>query len=462
MGEDGHDFLDVMGDEDEGGGVGALAEALEELEEMFAGGGVEAGAGFIENQQSWPGHERAANEHALAFALGKKKPGAFGEVRAFDLTQKMQGAGAVGASDAAPVIDHGIFAADDGFEGAFVIGHELADGGADEADVFAEFAPVGPAEAAAEDGDFAGRGHEVTGDGAEEGGFAGAIGAENGPVLAGIDAPVDVREDMDAPAPDGKAGDFENGWFGWRHGRRGVSAQSIPVKEAMKPGIVEGKFLGGDENGNLQFADFIPERLKIGVAEGHLPDVFPAGDFDGAFDEVAGVVQALQQAGVAGEVVGDDGILGKFFHGREEDIPGGLESAFGDAPERISLVQPAGGPVGRGLEEAAGGHECGGPILFVGEDGPAGFEDVGMVLEGGGNAVEFRPGFGGVSQFHPSLGGGEEMQLRWFKFFHDPKLQYMSTKRRRKLETKTGDKPGRLSGPVRAGVFGELALLFEP
>jgi len=123
VGEDGHDFLDVMGDEDEGGGAGSLAEALEELEEMFAGGGVEAGAGFVENQQAGPGHERASNEDALAFALGKKKPGAFGEVFAFDLAQKMQGAGAVGAGDAAPVIDHGVFAADDGFEGAFVIGH---------------------------------------------------------------------------------------------------------------------------------------------------------------------------------------------------------------------------------------------------------------------------------------------------------------------------------------------------
>src|SRR5260221_8660400 len=206
VGEEGHDFRDVMGDEDEGGRVRPAAEALEELEKMLARGGVEAGAGFVENQEARPGHERAANEHALAFALGKIKPGAFGEGLTFDLAQKMQGAGAVGAGDAAPVVDHGVLAADDGFEGAFVISHELADGGADEADVFAEFAPVGPAEAAAKDGDFADGGHEVTGDGAEERGFAGAIGAENGPMLAGIDPPVDVRKNMDTTAPDGEAG----------------------------------------------------------------------------------------------------------------------------------------------------------------------------------------------------------------------------------------------------------------
>jgi hypothetical protein len=51
------------------------------------------------------------------------------------------------------------------------------------------------------------------------------------------------------------------------------------------------------------------------------------------------------------------------------------------------------------------------------------------------------------------------MQLRWFKFFHRLKLQELWAKRRRKLETKTGDKAGGGGrGRVRTGVSGGLAL----
>ena len=39
-----------MGDEDEGRGVGLAGEAVEELEEVFAGNGIEAGAGFVEDE----------------------------------------------------------------------------------------------------------------------------------------------------------------------------------------------------------------------------------------------------------------------------------------------------------------------------------------------------------------------------------------------------------------------------
>ena len=64
------DLLDVMGDQDERRGAGLGGEASEELEEMFAGDGVESGAGFIEDQESGIGHQGAADEDALAFALG--------------------------------------------------------------------------------------------------------------------------------------------------------------------------------------------------------------------------------------------------------------------------------------------------------------------------------------------------------------------------------------------------------
>ncbi len=54
------------------------------MEEVFAGDGVEAGAGFIEDEELGFGHQCAADEDALAFALGEEKPWSVGEVGAPD------------------------------------------------------------------------------------------------------------------------------------------------------------------------------------------------------------------------------------------------------------------------------------------------------------------------------------------------------------------------------------------
>ena len=50
MGEGGHNFFDVMSDEDEGRGVGLPGKPVEELKEVFAGNGIEASAGFVEDE----------------------------------------------------------------------------------------------------------------------------------------------------------------------------------------------------------------------------------------------------------------------------------------------------------------------------------------------------------------------------------------------------------------------------
>src|SRR5258708_2104575 len=79
-----HNLLHMMRDQHERGSVLLAAKALEELQEMLARGGIESGARLIEDEQPWFGHERAADEHALAFALGKKQPGTFRQVTALD------------------------------------------------------------------------------------------------------------------------------------------------------------------------------------------------------------------------------------------------------------------------------------------------------------------------------------------------------------------------------------------
>ncbi len=54
-----------MGDKHERGRVRLAAKALEKLQEMLARGGIKSRAWFVQNQQAGPGHERAADEHAL-------------------------------------------------------------------------------------------------------------------------------------------------------------------------------------------------------------------------------------------------------------------------------------------------------------------------------------------------------------------------------------------------------------
>ena len=125
--------------------------------------------------------------------------------------QDLRGCGAVGAADAAPVVEHGVFSADDDEAGGVPVGDLLPDGGTDEADALAEFAPVGIAVGLAEQLDLARARREVAGERAEERSLAGAVRAEDDPVLAALHAPVEPVEDERAVAMDDEAADVEDG-----------------------------------------------------------------------------------------------------------------------------------------------------------------------------------------------------------------------------------------------------------
>ena len=170
------------------------------MEEVFAGNGVESGAGFIEDEEFGFGHERATDENALAFALGEVLPRAVGEGEAFDAFEDGAGCAAVGGGGGVPKIDHGVFAADDRLERGLGGSHEFVEGAADEADFFAQFGPVTFAEGLAKELNVAVGGGFVTSDGGEQCGFARTVGAEDDPMLAGIDTPIDaVENDRVAP-----------------------------------------------------------------------------------------------------------------------------------------------------------------------------------------------------------------------------------------------------------------------
>ena len=101
MGEDRHDFLHVVGDEDEGGGGPALPQPLDHAEKMLAGRRIESGARFVEDQDPRMRHQGAGDEHPLAFALGEDTPRAVRRMGAADLAQQSLGLLALRRGEAA-------------------------------------------------------------------------------------------------------------------------------------------------------------------------------------------------------------------------------------------------------------------------------------------------------------------------------------------------------------------------
>ncbi len=132
------------------------------------------------------------------------------------------GGGFLGARDGAPEIELTTRAAQGGFPREFAVGNRGQQRGADECDVVAEFAPIAFAVGAAEYAERAARGGHVAGEDFEEGGFAGAVGTEERPVLARLDAPVDVAEEGVVAALDGEVLNFEeSSAAGGGHGGEG-------------------------------------------------------------------------------------------------------------------------------------------------------------------------------------------------------------------------------------------------
>ena len=83
---------------------------------------------------------------------------------------------------------------------------------ADDADVAPKVAPVCFSEFAAQDAEATGSGHQIPGQGHEQGGFSRAIGSENNPVLSGLHAPSNVVEDDGPFSFHQQSVDLDQGW----------------------------------------------------------------------------------------------------------------------------------------------------------------------------------------------------------------------------------------------------------
>src|ERR1700679_2871735 len=101
-----HDFINMMRDEDECWSSLAAAEFLEELQEVFAGDGIEPGARFVEYQQRRSCHQGASDEHALALSLRQNTPRSRREMRTVNALKYLRGVLAIRTRGFAPIINH--------------------------------------------------------------------------------------------------------------------------------------------------------------------------------------------------------------------------------------------------------------------------------------------------------------------------------------------------------------------
>ncbi len=150
-----------MRDENERGSIFATGEFPEELQEIFAGDGIEAGARLVENEQARARHESAGDEDALTLALGEELPLAVDEPRGAEETHQFFSRGDVGARGGEPKVELRVAAADDGLDGGLGGGDARLQGAGDNADLETQLAPVGLAVALAEEGDVAGAGRKI-------------------------------------------------------------------------------------------------------------------------------------------------------------------------------------------------------------------------------------------------------------------------------------------------------------
>jgi hypothetical protein len=76
--------------------------------------------------------------------------------------------------------------------------NKIRDARADDSYAFSKFSPIASAVLLAENSDLAPGGRHVPDEGLQQGGFAGAIGAKDDPMLAHVHHPVDCIENANA------------------------------------------------------------------------------------------------------------------------------------------------------------------------------------------------------------------------------------------------------------------------
>jgi hypothetical protein len=192
VGEGGGEVEVVAGGED--GKVLFLGELTEELPEVVLVAEVEEGAGFVEEENAGFLGEGAGEEGALALAAGELVHGAGEEVGEVEAVGGVAEDGKVtGGFEAEGLEVGGAAGAEDLGDGlAFVVGGGLGEVGDGSGEVFGAVS----AEGAGVERRLSRGGGEEAEEEFEEGGFAGAVGAEEDGDAAGGEGDGDVGEDV--------------------------------------------------------------------------------------------------------------------------------------------------------------------------------------------------------------------------------------------------------------------------
>lgn len=219
MGEGGGDFLDVVGDENEGRGGPRGGETIHESEKITTRDRIEAGAGFIEDQQFGSRHQGSGDQDTLPFALGEILPFALGEMSGVDLLEQMKGDARIGFVAPLPEIELGKLTADDRIKGGFADGNQGAKRVGHDTNPQSELPPIAFAKFFTEEFDLPVGWSEIAGDGAQEGGFPRTIRPENHPMFSGLHGPVYPIENHGFVAAYKQIPDVEDRWSDGRHER---------------------------------------------------------------------------------------------------------------------------------------------------------------------------------------------------------------------------------------------------
>src|SRR5260221_7867076 len=169
------------------------------------------------------------------------------------------------------------------------------------------------------------------------------------------------------------------------------------------------------EPARSQRLDFFPERFQLLMLKGKL-FVFAAAGFEGLPEPALGLPQTRQLCGVTSEVETNNRNARKLLRGRKQ----GIQRLLG----ALKLVQneralnPARRPLRGNRDQGSSSLQRGQPGSRVGLHRPSNFENVGMGLEFGGNAVQ--PLLGGqlLAGFQQRSGGLNKDRIGRLKVFH--------------------------------------------
>src|SRR5690606_9205095 len=206
VGEAGRDLLDVVGHHDHGGGDRVAGESAETADEVLADTEVQTGGGLVEEQPFRADHQGAGDQGALALALGEGAELAVEVLGHAEAVEERAGALLVDVLVLLlPAGGHAVGGGEHGLQDRLLLGELVGHGEAGHADAGAQFEDVraGCAEGLAEDRGGSLAGVEVAGGDIEQGGLAGAVGAEDDPALTLLDRPGDLVHQSPALADHG-------------------------------------------------------------------------------------------------------------------------------------------------------------------------------------------------------------------------------------------------------------------